>query len=167
MKTNSQANQVPVAVKEIVENPDGHFLYLYGEPDGRENSILLAAVEEINAAGRGPALFISFPLLRNWLKQANDESFPYQMDYKFHIQLAIKTRVLAIGDFDKASVASCHQEALLELLGTRRQQAMAGKTATLFASQTAPDDWPEPIRDLIKDGQGVKLTLEPAPQSGA
>ena len=78
---------------------------------------------------------------------------PESMGYQTRLDRISALPVILIDEFDKARMTDFREEFLFEFLNTRWRQAVAGETATLFAGQTAPIDWPDPIRSRIEDGR--------------
>lgn len=164
IKSNSRNAEVLKAAREMVNNPRGWWLYIYGKAGNAKSDVLLAVTNEINAAGKGPALYVEFTRLLNWISEAYAErdsrskalakgEMPDSMGYMARLDRIAAFPVIAIDEFDKARMTDFREEFLFEFLNTRWRQAVAGETATLFASQTAPIDWPDPIRSRIEDGR--------------
>lgn len=152
------------AAREMVKNRQG-WLYVYGKAGNAKSDVLLAVTNEINAAGRGPALYVEFSRLLNWITEAHTEEssrsafaaekgrFPDSQGYIARLDRIVSFPVICIDEFDKARMTDFREEFLFEFMNLRWRQAVDGKSATLFASQTAPIDWPDPIRSRIEDGR--------------
>lgn len=152
------------AARDFLSDPRGSWLYLYGKAGNAKSDILLAVTNEINLAGKGPALYVEFARLLNWIGEAYAErdsrskalgkgELPDSLGYVARLDRIAAFPVICIDEFDKARMTDFREEFLFEFLNTRWRQAVAGETATLFASQTAPIDWPDPIRSRIEDGR--------------
>lgn len=165
IKRNRQNGKVIDAAREMIDNPRGWWLYLYGKAGNAKSDVLLAVANEVNAAGYGPALYVEFTRLLGWISEAyaerdarstalkTDGSIPDSLGYIARLDRIAAFPVIAIDEFDKARMTDFRAEFLFEFLNTRWRQAVAGETATLFAGQTAPIDWPDPIRSRIEDGR--------------
>lgn len=169
IRPNGKNREVLDAAKEMIREPRGWWLYLYGKAGNAKSDVLLAVTNETNAAGKGPALYVEFTRLLNWITEANSEKdyrskflagghgqeggMPESMGYIARLDRITSFPVIAIDEFDKARMTDFREEFLFEFLSARWRQAVAGETATLFASQTAPIDWPDPIRSRIEDGR--------------
>lgn len=167
IKPNGANTELLKAAKEMIDDPLGRWLYIYGKAGNAKSDILLAIVNEVNTRGGGPAMLVEFSRLLNWITEANAEK-DYRAKslksgigpadwanegYIDRLERIATIRILAIDEFDKVRMTDFREEFLFEFLNLRWRQAVAGTTATLFASQTAPIDWPDPIRSRIEDGR--------------
>lgn len=164
IKPNTHNGEIVKAAKEMVKNPCGWWLYIYGKAGNAKSDILIAVCNELNILGVD-ALYIEFTRLLNWISEAYTERdtrnkyatkegiLPDSMGYQARLDRIAAFPVIAIDEFDKARMTDFREEFLFEFLNLRWRQAAAGKSATLFASQTAPIDWADPIRSRIQDGR--------------
>lgn len=172
IKANDNNKEMLKAAREMIHQPAGWWLYLYGKAGNAKSQVLLAIHNEINATGRGPALYVEFARLLNWIGEAYAErdfrskamtsgGLPDSVGYQARLDRIVALPVILIDEFDKARMTDFRNEFLFEFLNTRWRQAVAGETATIFAGQTAPIDWPDPIRSRIEDGR-FKVVHNPA-----
>lgn len=176
IRRNKDNGPMLAAAKEMIRTPRGSWLYLYGKAGNAKSDVLLAVCNEINASDKGPALFVEFARLLNWISEAYaekaargkamrmDGEMPDSMGYIARLDKITSFPVIAIDEFDKARLTDFREEFLFEFLNTRWRQAVAGETSTLFASQTAPIDWHDPIRSRIEDGR-FKIVHNLAPDA--
>ena len=148
------------ACRAMIDTPRG-WLYIHGGPGNAKSVALMAIVNEVNAAGRGPAMYIKFTDLLNWMRDAyrentlRDKTPETMLGYVERFARVKSIRVLAIDEFDKARSTSFADEFRFDFLDERYRTGVAGETATIFASNTPPSVLPEPIYDRIRDGRFV------------
>jgi DNA replication protein DnaC len=150
----------------MIEAPYG-WLYLYGGPGNAKSEVLMAIVNELNLAGRGPALYLKFSYLLNRMRAAFAEQdyhhaqaraglSPEQwqnLGYLERFERLKAVPVLAIDELDKVRLTEFGLEFTFDFLDERYRQAIHGQTVTLFAGQTCPDDLPAPLSSRIYDGR--------------
>lgn len=138
------------AAKKMISNPYG-WLWLHGGPGNAKSVVLMALVNELNAAGRGPAMYVTFTGLVNWIREAfgknPDETYVQKMEKILH------TRVLAIDEMDKAKTTEWLEEFRFHFLDERYRQGVNGDTVTIFASNSNPDELPMALYDRVRDGR--------------
>lgn len=167
IRKNDLNHEILNAAREMIDEPRGRWLYMYGPAGNAKSDVLLAVCNEVNIAGKGPAQFVELARLLDWITEANAEKEyrtrsmkggigPENWNNEGYIdrfERVVNIPVLAIDEFDKVRLTDFREEFLFEFLNTRWRQAVDGVTATLFAGQTAPMVWPDPIRSRIEDGR--------------
>jgi hypothetical protein len=147
------------AAHQILDNPQG-WLYIWGGPGNAKSEVLIALVNELNKTGRGPAIYLKFSQLLNWMREAFSEkknrtaqiSQGVRLDglenlgYLDRFEKVKAIKVLAIDEIDKARMTEFAEEFRFDFFDERYRQAVNGVTVTLFASQTDTDQLPDPLR---------------------
>lgn len=164
------------AARKMINNPTG-WLYLYGSPGNAKTEVLIASVNEINQAGKGPAMYLKFSTLLNYMRDAFSE-IKYRTsqiqsgkppdefavgNYLTRFNRLKEIKVLAIDEFDKVNVSTNFAEEFrFDFFDERYHQAIHGETATIFASQTGPNDpsMPEPLSSRLNDGRFTVIKNE-------
>lgn len=151
------------AARAMVENPRG-WLYIHGGPGNAKSEILIAIVNEVNAAG-GQAMYVRFPDLVNWMRDAFSEkkyrdkklAGGEQWDnygYLERYEKIKEIKLLAIDEIDKARMTEFAEEFRFAFFDDRYIQGKHGLTATIFASQFGPGELgSEPLASRFSDGR--------------
>ena len=141
------------AARELVDNPAGPsgWLYIWGGPGNAKSEVLIAIVNEINEAGRGPAMYATYAHLVNWIREAFNDGADGSYIDRFEKLKALK--LLAVDEMDKARDTEFGQEFRFHFLDERYRQAILGTTAMVFAGNSNPDQLPLPIWDRVRDGR--------------
>lgn len=134
---------------DFVKEPHG-WLYLWGGPGNGKSLVLQAVVNEMTMRGI-PAVYVTFAdlldLVRETFKPQAEES--YQARFR-RLQLV---PVLAIDEFDKVNETEFVREFRSKLVDHRYRDAVGGQTATLFASNAAPEALPDWLYSRVNDGR--------------
>lgn len=147
-----------VAANEFVDDPQG-WLYIWGGPGNAKSETLIAIVNELNASGRGPAMYTTFTSLVNWMRDSFKERKVQEKDpdadlgYIQRFEQALKIKCLALDEMDKARDTEFSTEFRFHFLDERYRQAINGQTFTVFASNSNPNQLPEPLYDRVRDGR--------------
>lgn len=166
IKPNGENKEMLAVARQMIDNPLG-WLYLHGGPGNAKSEVLIAIVNEINASDRGPAIYVKFSQLVNWMRDAFGErnyrqkqmsqgvgpDTWQQLGYIDRFERIKKIKVLAIDELDKARLTEFAQEFQFDFLDERYRQAIHGETATIFAGQTPPDELPDPLSSRVMDGR--------------
>lgn len=146
------AAMLEAAIK-MVDNPAGPkgWLYIWGGPGNAKSEVLIAIVNEVNEAGRGPAMYVTFAHLVNWVREAFRDGADESYIQRFERLKAIK--LLAVDEMDKARDTEFSQEFRFHFLDERYRQGILGSTAMVFASNTDPALLPLPLYDRVRDGR--------------
>ncbi len=145
--------------REMVDKPRGKWLYIWGRPGNAKTVALMAMVNEINEAGNGPAMYIKFSRLIDWMrdsfreKKALDGDPHANLGYIQRFAKILEIKFLAIDEMDKARDTEFANEFRFDFLDERYRSALRGETATAFASNSDPAILPEAIYDRIRDGR--------------
>ncbi len=156
------------AARAMAKNPYG-WLYIHGGPGNAKSEIMIAIVNELNATGRGPALYIKFNRLIEWMRDAFTEKANrdrqlsqgkgfYDLEnlgYLDRFEKIKAIRCLALDEIDKARMTEFSEEFRFDFFDERYRQAMYGETVTIFASQTPPEVMPAPLVSRFRDGRFV------------
>lgn len=154
------------AARQMIDDPGG-WLYIWGGPGNAKSKVLIAIVNEINAAGNGPALYIKFSHLVNLMRDAFSEKSYRQkkaesgidsdnwqnLGYLDRFERLKEIPVLAIDELDKARLTEFAEEFRFDFLDERYRLAEHRIAATIFASQTPPVELPDPLRSRVEDGR--------------
>lgn len=140
------------AVKQIIARPRG-WLYIWGPPGNAKTEALIAAVNEINLAGRGPALYVKLSRLVNWMRDAYGER-QYRSErmrnghdwenrgFLDRYHRVLNMPVLAIDEWDKIRETDFAGEFRFDFFDDRWRLCINEglRFATLFAAQTPPTE---------------------------
>lgn len=154
------------AARDFLDNPFG-WLYLWGGPGNAKSEMLIAIVNEINLSGRGPAVYIKFSTLVNKMREAFSEQAHREkflasgkslddmanLGYLDRFELIKSIKILAIDELDKVRMTDFAQEFRFDFFDERYRQAGNGETMTIFASQSGPEDMPNPLKSRFNDGR--------------
>lgn len=149
------------AAREMITAPYG-WLYIWGGPGNAKTEVLISVVNEVNAAGKGPAMYCTFTDLVNWVREAFRDNADDGYIGRFRKVLGIK--LLAIDEMDKARSTEFADEFRFHFLDERYRQAIRGETALVFASNTDPKLLPLPLWDRVRDGR-FKIVHNTAPSA--
>lgn len=154
------------AARQIISDPRG-WLYLWGGPGNAKSEILIAIVNELNAAGRGPAMYLKFSRLVNWMRDSYSER-DYRtkklregigpddwqiIGYIDRFDRIKEIKILAIDELDKIRSTEFSLEFQFDFLDERYRQAINGETVTIFAGQSPPSELRDPLASRIMDGR--------------
>jgi DNA replication protein DnaC len=162
------------ASRAFVADPFG-FLYVWGDWGNAKSEALIAIVNELNAKGAGTiAMYIKFSKLVEYMREAfadrkrRDANPDADMSYQRRFEEIRAIPALAIDEFDfaagKVRLTEFVEEFRFDFLDDRYRDAITGRTATVFASNSPPESLPEPIYDRIRDGR-FKIVRNTAPSS--
>ena len=144
--------------REMIDDPRG-WLYIWGGPGNAKTVALMAMVNEINEQGRGPAMYVKFSALINWMRDSYREqkqldNDPYaNLGYIQRFNSVKSIRFLAIDELDKVRETGFADEFRFDFLDERYNQACKEETMTVFASNVNPATLPPAIHDRIRDGR--------------
>lgn len=138
------------SARAMIDSPYG-WLYIWGGPGNAKSEVLIAIVNEINLAGKGPAMYVTFSHLLDWVRDAFKDNAPDS--YLMRFQQVLGIRLLAIDEMDKARSTEFSDEFRFHFLDERYRQAVRGETQIVFASNTNPDKLPVALYDRIRDGR--------------
>lgn len=158
--------QMLEAANRFLDEPYG-WLYLWGGPGNAKSEILIAIINELNLSGHGPAIYIKFSTLVNKMREAFTEQAHRQkflatgkgldeldnLGYVDRFELIKSIKVLAVDELDKVRMTDFAQEFRFDFFDERYRQAIHGETMTVFASQSKPDDMPNPLKSRFNDGR--------------
>ena len=139
-----------IASRQMVDRLAG-WLYIWGGPGNAKSEVLIAIVNEVNDAGRGPAMYVTYSHLVNWVREANKPDATESYIQRFDRLKAL--RLLAVDEMDKARETEFSQEFRFEFLDERYRQAILGTSAMVFAGNTDPALLPLPLYDRVNDGR--------------
>ena len=150
---NTGNSAMLIAACKMVDNPAGPagWLYIWGGPGNAKSEVLKAIVNEVNEAGRGPAMYVTYSHLVNWVREANKPDATESYIQRFDRLKAL--RLLAVDEMDKARETEFSQEFRFEFLDERYRQAILGTSAMVFAGNTDPALLPLPLYDRVNDGR--------------
>lgn len=143
-------SEMLVAANEFVLDPFG-WLFIWGGPGNAKSEVLIALVNEINLANKGPAMYCTFADLVNWVREAFKDNASEDYTRRFDKLLSLK--VIAIDEMDKARDTEFSNEFRFHFLDKRYRQAIDGKSCLVFASNSHPNTLPEPLYDRVRDGR--------------
>lgn len=156
-----QGNQEMLkAANDFINTPAG-WLYFWGGPGNAKSEALIAIVNELNASGRGPAVYTTFTRLIDWMRdsfrerKAQEKDADTDLGYIQRFNRILKIKCLAIDEMDKARSTEFADEFRFHFLDERYRQAVHGQTCTIFASNSNPNTLPEPLYDRVRDGRFV------------
>lgn len=166
IKKNGENDAVLEAAREIALNPRG-WLFIHGGPGNAKTEILIAVINEINAANQGPAMFIKLSKLVNLMRNSyaereyqtkqmyagNDPENWQRLGYLDRFEQLKNIKVLAIDEFDKVRTTDFGLEFIFDFMDERYRQAVHHQTLTIMASQTSPEALPDPLSSRINDGR--------------
>lgn len=145
---NPKNGAMLVAADDFLARPRG-WLYIYGPPGNAKTIILKALVNELNLTGKGPARYIKFSKVLNYIRDWKNGAYTERFENLKQI------RVLAIDEFDKSRMTEFAAEFRFDFLDDRYEQAVKGQTGLIFASQEPPDSLPAPLASRVNDGRFV------------
>ena len=156
--------QMLSAARRMIADPRG-WLYIHGGPGNAKSEVLKAIVNELNATGQGPAIYLKFSQLLNWMRDAYAEKSNRRrqlsqgvnvgdlenLSYldRFNRVKAIKG--LALDEVDKARMTEFAEEFRFDFFDERYLDAVNGEGWTLFASQTPPSEMPDPLASRFSE----------------
>ena len=146
-----KGNEEMLAAAQAMATESYGWLYVWGGPGNAKSEVLIAIVNEINTYGRGPAMYVTFSHLLNWVRDAFKDNAPDS--YLMRFQQVLGVKLLAIDEMDKARSTEFSDEFRFHFLDERYRQAIRGETQIVFASNTNPDKLPFAIYDRIRDGR--------------
>jgi len=145
---------------EFIKDPYG-WLYIWGGPGNAKSVVLTAIINQLNEDNYGTVLYTKFGRIIDYMRDA----FTEQKERSLHGSNAIDNgyiarfeqlkaiKVLAIDEMDKVRSTAFADEFRFDFLDERYRQGIAGETVTLFAGNTDPSTFDEPIYDRIRDGR--------------
>jgi len=142
----------------MIDDPKG-WLYLWGGSGNAKSVALMAMVNEINEAGDGPAMYVKFSTLINWMRdsfreQKQLDNDPYaNLGYIERFNRLKDIKFLAIDELDKVRETGFADEFRFDFLDERYNQALKRETVTVFASNVDPETLPPAILDRVRDGR--------------
>lgn len=146
------------ACQQLLDDRRG-WLYVHGGPGNAKTVALMAMVNQINAAGQGPAMYIKFSGLLDYMrdsfreKAVRDNQPDATLGYVDRFNKILAVPFLAIDELDKIRKTGFADEFRFDFLDERYRQALRGDTVTVFASNEPPDSLPGAICDRIYDGR--------------
>jgi hypothetical protein len=155
------------AARSLVQEPRG-FLYVWGPWGNAKSEALIAIVNEVNLDGGGLAMYIKFSDLVEYMREAYADrdrrkallaqgDLDADMTYWQRFERLKDIPVLAIDEFDfdddKVRETGLVKQFRFDFLDVRYHQAIRGKTATVFASNSPPDALPDAIYSRVRDGR--------------
>lgn len=146
------------AVKSVVNSGYG-WVYLYG-PFGTGKTLILkvAAVEAMHrGAGMGAAYTRMAEILDN-LREGFDEKTGESETHRLNFWSEVK--LLCIDEFEKMRGTPYTDERRFVLMDRRYEQATRMETATIIASNVAPNMLPGYLADRIEDGRFHVISTE-------
>lgn len=138
------------AARQMITRPSG-WLYIWGGPGNAKSEVLIAIVNEVNEAGRGPAMYVTYNHLVDWVREGNKPDATESYIQRFDKLKAL--RLLAVDEMDKARETEFSQEFRFAFLDERYRQGILGTSAMVFASQSNPALLPLPLYDRVRDGR--------------
>jgi hypothetical protein len=150
---NTGNSAMLIAACKMVDNPAGPagWLYIWGGPGNAKSEVLIAMVNEVNEAGRGPAMYVTYSHLVNWVREAHRPDATES--YIKRLERLKALRLIAVDETDKARDTEFSQEFRFEFLDERYRQGILGTSAMVFASNTDPALLPLPLYDRVRDGR--------------
>jgi DNA replication protein DnaC len=149
------------AARKMIKDPFG-WLYIHGGPGNAKSEVLISIVNEANGSGNGPAMYVTFSHLVNWVREANKPGAAE--DYIARFDRLLNIKLLAVDEMDKARSTEFADEFRFHFLDERYRQAIRGETQMIFASNSNPDILPIPLWDRIRDGR-FKVVENTAPSA--
>jgi DNA replication protein DnaC len=167
-----QNRQMLTAFRSLVDNPYQHpFIYAWGPWGGGKTYASIALINEINAARRGPAMFIAWQDLLAWIKASFDDrnrvgefgDWSEQQRY----DLLISVPFLVVDEFDfsdgKTQISEWNLSLMQRWLNARYLAGIDGRAATVFVSNDSPESMGlGGIISRLDDGRNLKI-LNTAP----
>lgn len=150
IQANEHNREILQAARDMITRPEG-WLFLWGGPGNAKTEILIAVVNEVNSANKGPAMYCTFSNLVNWITDAFRDDAGDSYIQRFQRVLDIK--LLAIDEMDKARSTEFADEFRFHFLDERYRQAIRGETAIVFSGNTNPNTLPLPLYDRVRDGR--------------
>jgi DNA replication protein DnaC len=135
INTNPYNLEMIVGCQEAIKRGYG-WLYLHGGPGNAKSVALKAIVNEMNASGRGPALFTTFYQVLMYVKSAfRPDSIETELD-KFNRLIAMP--VLAIDEIGQVKETDWLEAFRFNFLNARYEAAINKKGLTIFAGNHHP-----------------------------
>lgn len=140
------------ACRGMLARPYG-WLYIHGMYGNAKTVALKAMCNHFRLNGYGPVVYINFSTLADIVREA--ESMRYSKGAVLQkngnlelwdngpidlFQFLLSIKVLGVEEFDKARLTPIIEEFRFRFLDARYDQAVKGKTITMFASQSAPEN---------------------------
>lgn len=145
---NPDNQEMVAAAAAFLARPRG-WLYIHGGPGNAKTVILKALINELNLVGAGPARYIKFSKILNYIRDWKNSRYTERFENLKRIP------VLGIDEFDKARMTEFAAEFRFDFLDDRYDQAIKEQTALIFASQEPPDSLSVPLASRLKDGRFV------------
>ena len=147
----------------FVKEPYG-FVYIWGNVGNAKSDALIAIVNQINlAAGQVVAVYLKFSKLVEYMREAYIENEKRKTHpeapptYSQRFDEIKHVKVLCIDEFDfdgeKQRETAFAREFRFDFLDDRYHLGTRGQVATVFASNSPPENLPEPIYDRMRDGR--------------
>lgn len=161
--TESPKNQqMLVAARELVNDPQG-WLFIWGGPGNAKTDCLQAIVNELNLKGEGPATYVTLGELLDYIRETQKPNPVEEYVDRYNRLKGIK--VLAIDEMDKTRATEFADEFRFKFLNERYRSAEDGKTVTIFAGNTDPQEFEiAPLYDRFRDGR-FKVVENTAPSA--
>lgn len=136
------------AAQEAIDRGHG-WLYVWGGPGNAKSIVLMSVVNEMNAAGRGPAIYTTFSELLDYIKAGFKRN-----EFDARLDALIKAPVLAIDEMDKVKESEWLLEFRFKFLDHRYRSAVNKASLTLFAGNLNPAEiFDEALVDRFRDGR--------------
>lgn len=156
-KSAGNAGMIAAAEKLIADNRG--WLYIWGTYGNAKTVALMAIVNQVNEAGKGPAMYATLTTIIDWMRESfreqkvldNDPAANMGYIQRFNKLKSIKC--LAIDEMDKVRDTPFADEFCFSFLDERYRQGIKGETITIFAGNTNPNMHPPAIYDRIRDGR--------------
>ncbi len=147
---DSVTNELIRLARGFVNAPRG-WLYLWGGPGNGKSLALQAIVNELTRGGV-PAIYTTFSDLLDLMRETFGDGAGES--YQARFQRLQSVRVLAIDELDKVNDTKFVWEFRSKLMDHRYRDGIGGATATLFASNKAPEEHlPGWLLSRVEDGR--------------
>ncbi len=139
----------------------GHgWLYIWGGPGNAKSIVLMSVVNEMNAAGQGPAIYTTFSELLDYIKAGFKRD-----EYDSRLYALIKAPVLAIDEMDKVKESEWLHEFRFKFLDHRYRSALNKESLTVFAGNLNPVEiFDDALVDRFRDGR-FRIVQNTAPSA--
>jgi len=168
--SRGNAGMINAAREFIAGGTAAQWLYIWGGYGNAKSVCLMAVVNEINASGRGPAIYVKMTDLVEHMRAAARASKDLAngveagMAYIHRFNTYKQTPVLALDELTRVRDTALAEDFVFNFLDERYRGALRRQTSTIFASNTNPAALDGALFDRMRDSR-FQIVENTAPSS--
>lgn len=141
------------AAQELISRGYG-WLYIWGGPGNAKSEVLKAIVNQLNEAGRAPAIYSTLGNILDYIRQTfSKNGSVISEDFLTRFERLKNAPVLAIDEMDKPNESDWMMDFRFHFLDARYMSAINRQTVTVFAGNKNPVGMGDVLYDRISDGR--------------